>query len=467
MSTALKCPNPSCPYLFDPSRVPPGAVLTCPRCGMRFTLGPPAPNVTAPPQSQIPAPPKPPAEFEGMAPNAPEIGPDGQPVRRSFSAAGEAGPVQTVIISFICFVMLAGVSAMIYFRVTSNPNPVRGGSGLQLSNHNLSFEMPGEPWALDDDTRAKLGPPMILAFKRTEPDAFFCVGARDYETREPRASELRSTAYTILDRTFEDVEKTQLESMNFLGQPATVAFSFRAATKDGARVAGLCYATGSKGIGYWAISWAGEADAGPQAETFEAIRAKLKLNNSREDWQAKQPPVRTFGGHAVAYRLLDGESDWAEPDAKVRSATDEDPKGDLLLQARLKVPGKDFAEEATLVTILLDSAGGDPLAQGRKYVEDRMTAQVKMADEKLEPTFIERNVPPEGDPPSGNVETPAPVVRLQMTVKGASNYSKLIVVSAAKIGDRVVVVFASCSWPDRELFEGKLMQIAGSLRESQ
>src|SRR5205809_249367 len=46
MATALKCPNPSCPFLFDPSQVPPGAVLTCPRCTMRFTLGA---SPTAPP----------------------------------------------------------------------------------------------------------------------------------------------------------------------------------------------------------------------------------------------------------------------------------------------------------------------------------------------------------------------------------------------------------------------------------
>ena len=39
MANALKCPNPSCPYLFDPTGVPAGVVLTCPRCGMRFTLG--------------------------------------------------------------------------------------------------------------------------------------------------------------------------------------------------------------------------------------------------------------------------------------------------------------------------------------------------------------------------------------------------------------------------------------------
>lgn len=56
MSAALKCPNPSCPFLFDPTQVPPGAMLTCPRCGMRFTLGG-APGGPPPGAYQPPPPP--------------------------------------------------------------------------------------------------------------------------------------------------------------------------------------------------------------------------------------------------------------------------------------------------------------------------------------------------------------------------------------------------------------------------
>ena len=467
MSTALKCPNPSCPYLFDPSRVPAGAVLTCPRCGMRFTLGPPVPATAAqqsPPQAQFPSAPPPSASFEGMEKDQP--GTDGEPPRRSFSAAGEAASYQTGIIAFVCFVLLAGAGLAVYFKVTSKPDVVKGENGQQLRAHNLSFETPGEPWVMDDDTRAKLGPPMILAFKRTEPEAFFAVGARDYDRREPRPSDLRSTVDRVLERNFDEVTRTQMENITFLGQPATVAFSFTARLKsDGASVAGLCYATGHKGIGYWSLSWANEKDAEGQAATFEAIREKLKLDKGRDNWTAKELPVRVFGGHAVSYQLLDGEDIWKEPEPKVRPASGEDPNGDLLLIAGVKAPGQDIPAEATLVAILLDSAGGDPLAQGRKYVEDKITAQVKQADDKFTPRFIERNTSPEGDPPSNPVETPAPTVRMQMTVQGASNFSKLLVVSAAKIGDRVVVVAATCAWNDRELFEAKLMQIAGSLRE--
>lgn len=363
MSTALKCPNPSCPYLFDPSRVPAGAVLTCPRCGMRFTLGPPVPAAPAasPPQAQFDSPPPPPTGFEGIDPNAPD--PDGQPIRRSLSAAGEAGSYQTGIIAFMCFVLIAGAAVAVYFKVTSQPEVVKGENGQQLRAHNLSFEAPGEPWVIDDDTRAKLGPPMILGFKRTGPDAYFCVGARDFDRREPRPSELRTAGYKIVDAQFPENEKEQLEGMTLLGQPATVAFRFRGTNKDGVKAEGLCFATHSKGVGYWTLSWASERDAESQAAAFEGIRAKLKLNNSRDNWTPKELPVRTFGGHAVQYQLLDSDDLWTEPDAKTRSPAEEDPKGDLLLIAKAKVPGKDVAEEATLVTILLDGAGDDALCR--------------------------------------------------------------------------------------------------------
>ena len=118
------------------------------------------------------------------------------------------------------------------------------------------------------------------------------------------------------------------------------------------------------------------------------------------------------------------------------------------------------------MTLLLDSDGSDPLVQARKYVEARRTEDVKAADEKLTPKFLVRLGNPEGDPPSNQVDTPTPVVRLQMTVQGASSASKLLVISAIKVGDRVVAVQAFCAWGEKEMFEAKLMQIAGSLRES-
>src|SRR5205807_9038038 len=74
MANALKCPNPSCPYLFDPTGVPAGVVLACPRCGMRFTVGP---AVTAPTPSPVAPPPAAPA-----APQTREPHPAAPPAKR-------------------------------------------------------------------------------------------------------------------------------------------------------------------------------------------------------------------------------------------------------------------------------------------------------------------------------------------------------------------------------------------------
>jgi hypothetical protein len=462
MSSALKCPNPSCPYLFDPSRVPGGVVLTCPRCGMRFPLGPPPPVTAAAPAPTAAVD----SSFASMGAIEPEAGPEEPLVQSSFPAVGKAGPLQTVIIAFICFVMLAGVGTMIYFRFIEKPSPLGGGSDAKLREHNLSFEAPPSPWAIDDDTRAKLGPPVILAFKRTNPDAYIAIGAKNFETRAPRPSELKSAMDRVLDRVFGEVRQEPRAGISFLGQPATHAFKFEAQSKDGPNVAGVCFATSYKGIGYWYLAWAGEKDAAEQEATFTEIRDKLKLDRYRENWTATDQPIRTFGGHALSYQVLDGEDMWKEPDEKERSAAGEDPNADLLLVAKVKQKRRDFDDEATLLAIILDGEAGDPLARARKYVEDQQTTRVKDADAKLMPAFIERTGAPDGDPPSNPVDTPTPVARLQMTVPGASNFSKLLVVSAIKIGDRIVVVEAWCAWKDREVFEAKLMQIAGSLRES-
>jgi len=201
------------------------------------------------------------AAFEGMSQPEPEPGPDGRPQRRSFSAAGEAGPLQTIIIAFICFVLLAGVGTMIYLRITSKPSRAASRSAQQLGDHNLSFESPGEPWVIDEDTRAKVGPPMIVAFKRTEPEAYFAIGAKDYDTREPRPSDLRSSVDHFMDHQFDEVMRTPIPDVTFLGQPAVVAFQFIGKLKDGTGIAGLCYAASYKGIGYWSLSWTGEKDA--------------------------------------------------------------------------------------------------------------------------------------------------------------------------------------------------------------
>ena len=61
----------------------------------------------------------------------------------------------------------------------------------------------------------------------------------------------------------------------------------------------------------------------------------------------------------------------------------------------------------------------------------------------------------------------APVTRFEETVAGDRNQHRLRVVSALRVGGKVAVVNAWCSWEHRHAFEDRLVQIAGSLREGQ
>jgi len=491
MSNALKCPNSSCPYLFDPSRVPAGVVLTCPRCGMRFTLGPPAPagaeytptvtgqfppqppatGYAAPPPSS-PGYPPPSAEeaaFGGMSrDDAEPTGDDRPPRRRNTSAAGESGVLSTVALVFVSLAVLAAVGTMVYFQLVRKKT-AGGGADLvaELRERNLSFEKPAAPWATDDETRVKVGSPILFVYKRADPDASMAFGTKDFETREPRPSELRDGLTGPLNKLFIDIRpNAETPDAKWLGQPA-IAYTFRARTKgEGPTVMGECHAVSYKGIGYWAICWTGENDLPALAPDFEATRGKFKLLTARDTWVAKEAPVKPFGGHGFDYRVLDAEGIWAEPDRKVHSPTDLDPKANLLLLAKEKKKGRDFPNEATLVVLVLDAGGGDPLAEARKYVEDQRAEAMKAVDAAFVAKFTELTGPPEGDPTPNTVDPTAPVVRLRGDVAGARDQSRLLVISAIKLDEKVVVAYASCAWADRELFDSKLTQIVGSLREA-
>jgi hypothetical protein len=197
-------------------------------------------------------------------------------------------------------------------------------------------------------------------------------------------------------------------------------------------------------------------------EEFDAHRGRFKLLNLRDKWEPSETGVTTFGGHGFDYRILDGEGLWTEkpnPQAEV-------PPADLHLIATVQKPGAkrlDPVQEAELWVYAIDAAG-DPLKQGRGFVEGLRTAELKAADAKYVVNFQEQTETPLGDPPVDTVDTPAPVVRLKSTVEGASTQSRLIVVSAIQVGPKLIVVRAQCEWNDREVFETKMIQLAGSLR---
>ncbi len=470
MSQPLKCPNPNCPYLFDPTGVPGGVVLTCTRCAMRFTLGPPAPTAPAPipgsPTAPATAPPAP--NFERIESRPPEEADTRSRRDQMLLDRGNSSGRMTVFWVVFTLAVLLGVGITIYFRAFHTPSVNPKDLATQLRNCNIAFDPPATPWERNPDLEAKLGPPIQIAYSRTQPSAYIAVGATPFEDRNPRLSELRLGISKPLSKIYspDTIAVTKIEGAKWLGQDANPAFAFLATTEDGRKISGECHAVSYKGVAYWSICWADELDFAAVVSEFDDIRSRFRLLKEREKWQPREAQMTTFGGHAQQYLILDAEGIWKED----RRPEDQTPPADLHLIGKIKRVGTDSMDRqlaAELWAYVIENPGGDPLAAGQQYIESLRTAEVKAAGDQYVVGFEVLTGDSESDPPTDIVEPTSAVVRLKSTVQGSRDQSRLIIVSALPMGDKLIVVRAQCDYKDHEFFELKLMQLAGSLRPSQ
>ena len=161
----------------------------------------------------------------------------------------------------------------------------------------------------------------------------------------------------------------------------------------------------------------------------------------------------------MAYTLQDPDDIWKE--AKDRPAAQEDPKADILRVAAVKRgKGSDFRDTGELLTLVLDADGG-PLEEARRYVLQMMNKDAALYGET---EFQDVTGEPAGDPSPNAVEKATDVVRLRTKNKTSSSLSSLLVLSAARIEGKLVVVRCKCDWAEREAFEQNFIQVAGSLR---
>lgn len=460
MSHALKCPNPSCPFLFDPTRVPPGAVLTCPRCGMRFQLGPAAgPAGIAPPTLPTTPP----------GPAAPDAGPDAGRAA-SPSAVRRASPTRRPVQSHggspllvtLAVVAVVGTACAVGFYLLGRGTP-RGDGGpptREVPDYNFAYEFPGPPWAKDPAlppaARANL-----FALRRDESGARAVFAAAKFDPRTPQPGDLREPLLDRLRGLFEDPDPTQEKGATWAGQPA-VKYTFRGVEKGTTEVyAGEAYAIGYKGIGYWFLAWAPEREVAGLVDEFADLRGRFKLLGYRDEWKETAAPFAVFAGDAVDYRVIDTERIWKKP-ATGTEPRDVDPKADLLLWAEYPFKQKrDVKPRAELVTYVLDPAGDDPVAVVRAYIKARYA---KEAADFGETRLVELTDEPQGDPPAHTEQQGIETVRLKAEAVRDSNRSKLLVLSGITVGGKVVGLEARCPWSDRPLWERRLIHVAASLR---
>jgi hypothetical protein len=485
MSQMLKCPNPSCPYVFDPSQVPVGVVLSCPRCGMQFTLGPPptAPGTqTGAPTAPMGAPSAPsganrweqPAhpEFEAVGRTATE---DRDPDERLPSRG--TNKLQVVIIAGAIAVLMAGTIltalGLIFFRRDSGSTD----NNPKMPEYNVAVDTPPAGWIRDDNIRATLGSPFVMSYRRESPEAYVAFGANEpaVKGRSPRPTDMKKDLLGTFPRSLKFDPGTYREEVpgetTWLGQAVAPGHGvlFRAQSSDGVTWRGEAYTVAYKGVAYYWLAWCGENDFEGLKGEFAAFRGKFKLLDLRNDWKETRSNLTDFKGDTIPYTISDAEDNWKEVSAADLKVLKEiEPDLDRRLRIYLTPRGNRKArpEEAELSVYLL-STGGDPTQVAKEYAIDMETRRIKQANADFAPPkFAELTEPPLGDPPPENAPKNATVVRLLSDVKESKSANRLIVVSGIRSGDKVVVVYCWCEGTQkaRETFESKFVQIAASLR---
>jgi hypothetical protein len=364
----------------------------------------------------------------------------------------------------VTLAVVAGVGAacgagflLLNHSVADSPGP--SGAVLELADYNFAFEFPDPPWG-KDPTPPVAARANLFGLRRGEGDARAVFAAARFDGREPQPGDLREALLDRLRRLFDEPEVTEHRGATWVGKPA-VKYTFRG-VEAGTQTtwAGEAHAIGYKGIGYWCIAWGPERDAAVLFDEFADLRGRFRLLGHRAGWVAAAPPFASFSGDAVDYRIIDTERWWKKPPGI--SPRDEDPKADLVLWAEYQFKQRmDVKPRAELVAYVLDPVGVNPVAAVEALVRERYAKEESL----FGPTKVsELTDEPQGDPPSHAEQQGIETVRLRATSQRDNNRSKLHVLAAIPVGEKVIGVETRCPWSDRHLWERRLIHITGSLR---
>ena len=482
MSSPLKCPNPACTFLFDPSTVPPGAVIACPRCALRFTLGPAAPSYPTDPgygYGPPPATPEPTSAFEGnpfaeseeRQDRPSEEGDDDRPRGRRDGAGastggdvlkkakGNRGALLSILVAAGIVSGIAGLAALAFILYRTNENNRRveeTSTELKYADFNLQFKKPSAEsgWTQHDATRTGFNA-ALFGYQRGDeasPTAWIVGDAKKY-TYAVRPTDLRDRMMERLNENFDNVSESEDPRDDSLcGLPAT-RFQFRAThKKSGDSVVMEVCALASKTVGVWIFSWSPEREFTGQAEAFKGVRAGLQLAKLNDTATEAVTATKTHRSKSGLFTLKDSDGLWA----KKEPATDRDAAGTLWLRGTPKSQGgKNRPSPVDLVVVEVEP-GGDAKEQALEIVKKSLP--------EGGPIIEELTGDPTGDAASGDLEPATPVTRLKVRYKGAdAGVNRLVVFSAVESGGKRIVAYVECQLKDLPYWEQRLMQIIGSL----
>ncbi len=468
MAAPLKCPNPVCPFLFDPSQVPPGAVIACPLCGLRFNLRPVAPTYPGY------GPAEPPSGFsadlfassaDGSVETPKEIarqpGPRTRPQadEKPPKAKGQYGSLKSILVAVGVVGVLGAVGlGFVGLSLYKNAKNAQQETDTEIKypDLNLRFKKPAPDsgWAKHDATQMNFNAALFGYAKGDEnaPGGWIVGDARRLDHAAGPA-DLRDRALEVLNERFDNVtEADESRPDSLCGQPAT-RFLFRASDKTtGDNVILEIHALANKAIGIWVYSWAAEKNFDKLAADFLSVRSGLQISKAGDVNIEVPTSTKTHRSKSGIFTLKDQDGLWAKQDPPASV----DANGTLWLRGTPKSgSGKGKPSTAELVVVEVDPSG-DP--------KEQATELVKKTLPEGEPVIEELTGEPTGDPPTGELNPDASMTRLKVRYKNAvGSVNKLVVYTHVESAKKLVVAYAYCELKDLHYWEQRLMQIVGSL----
>jgi hypothetical protein len=177
----------------------------------------------------------------------------------------------------ILIASLAAYFAIKGFPVLEPPGghePPTAAPSHESREFNYRFVFPESAWKQDNQARVHVKA-NLLAMRRTNPDAWFALAARDFKNRTPNKSEVIDEALKRLGGYFQNFEWDPGPDSSLSGQPTWVV-NFQGKV-DNTLMKGECYILTHQNMTYWFTTWCPAKDAPALASEWAKIREGFSL----------------------------------------------------------------------------------------------------------------------------------------------------------------------------------------------
>jgi hypothetical protein len=324
--------------------------------------------------------------------------------------------------------------------------------GQDYRKYNFRYRAPDSPWTADQDL--KLAMKVEFAYRRSSPNRWLALVAKDYKDRSPRDSDLHDEIIPRLRAYFKDMEYGAPRNLEFAGKPAKV-LEFQGQVNS-VMMNGECVMLSNQGIGYWLLTWSPLVDKDQALEEWPALRERFSLMNERDGWSKDLRKMATVQGDKASYTLRFAEAIWEKQDP-----ASADQAAEIYLLGSDPNEVKDASKTATAQVLLLPLQ--DDLKAATAATKDYI---LKMQKEGGYPETERPEVQKDKD---GDLDRKTDVGNrvgqiVQLRVKNGETRQRYVLAAVLLLPDNVLAIVCECDWRRRDYWQQEFLTLLEKLQ---